>query len=135
MWGFLFNGIQSAALEWKGMKEVPWDGATIGLLAAFTCSMIILYTVSPLLYRLASSAYYNLSLLSSDFYGLLFGLFLYHYRPFWLYFIAFAIVIAGLITYFWSSTPQDQGFLDPKAPDYVQRRRGGPALTQDGQGV
>ena len=35
--------------------------------------MIILYTVSPLLYRLASSAYYNLSLLSSDFYGLLFG--------------------------------------------------------------
>jgi uncharacterized membrane protein len=37
-------------------------------------AMIILYTVSPLLYRLASSAYYNLSLLSSDFYGLLFGM-------------------------------------------------------------
>jgi len=39
--------------------------------------MFILYTVAPLLYRMASSAYYNLSLLSSDFYGLLFGLFLY----------------------------------------------------------
>lgn len=37
-------------------------------------AMLILYTVSPLLYRLASSAYYNLSLLSSDFYGLLFGM-------------------------------------------------------------
>ena len=37
-------------------------------------AMIILYTVSPLLYRMASSAYYNLSLLSSDFYGLLFGI-------------------------------------------------------------
>ena len=36
-------------------------------------AMLILYTVSPVLYRLASSAYYNLSLLSSDFYGLLFG--------------------------------------------------------------
>jgi len=35
--------------------------------------MFILYTVAPLLYRLASSAYFNLSLLSSDFYGLLFG--------------------------------------------------------------
>jgi solute carrier family 35, member F1/2 len=35
--------------------------------------MYILYTVAPLLYRLASSTYYNLSLLSSDFYGLLFG--------------------------------------------------------------
>lgn len=35
--------------------------------------MFILYTVAPMLYRLASSAYFNLSLLSSDFYGLLFG--------------------------------------------------------------
>ena len=39
--------------------------------------MFILYTVAPLLYRMASSAYYNLSILSSDFYGLLFGLFLF----------------------------------------------------------
>ena len=38
--------------------------------------MFILYTVAPLLYRLASSAYFNLSLLSSDFYGLLFGTYL-----------------------------------------------------------
>jgi len=135
MWGFLFNGIQSSALEWKEMKEVPWDGKIIGLLAAFTCAMIILYTVSPLLYRLASSAYYNLSLLSSDFYGLLFGLFLYHYRPFWLYFIAFSVVIAGLITYFWSSTPEQQGFLDPQAPHYVHRKRGGPILPDDVQEV
>lgn len=37
--------------------------------------MFILYTVAPLLYRMASSTYYNLSLLSSDFYGLLFGAF------------------------------------------------------------
>ena len=38
-----------------------------------TAAMFILYTVAPMLYRLASSAYFNLSLLSSDFYGLLFG--------------------------------------------------------------
>jgi hypothetical protein len=39
--------------------------------------MFILYTVAPLIYRTASSAYYNISLLTSDFYGLLFGLFLF----------------------------------------------------------
>jgi solute carrier family 35, member F1/2 len=65
--------------------------------------MLILYTIAPMLYRMASSMYYNLSLLSSDFYGLLFGLFLYHYTPYWLYFIAFAVVIVGLIVYFWHS--------------------------------
>lgn len=36
--------------------------------------MFILYTVAPMLYRMASSTYYNLSLLSSDFWGLLFGM-------------------------------------------------------------
>ena len=87
--------------------------------------MFILYTVAPILYRMASSAYYNLSLLSSDFYGLLFGLFLYvrfylcplrltlvsdrpfrckHYKVYWLYFPAFAIVLVGLVVYFWHAT-------------------------------
>ena len=28
MWGFIINGIQSSALEWKEMTEVPWDGET-----------------------------------------------------------------------------------------------------------
>ncbi len=96
---------------------------TVGLLVAYTGAMFILYTVAPILYRMYSSAYYNISLLTSDFYGLLFGLFLFvrffpifpplfelmvldlqHYRVYWLYFVAFAVVIGGLIIYFWSAT-------------------------------
>ncbi|KAJ7449589.1 DUF914-domain-containing protein [Mycena latifolia] len=124
MWGFLICGAQAAGLEHEGMKTSTWNGATIGLLVAYTAgkSMFILYTVAPLLYRMASSAYYNLSLLSSDWYGLIFGLGLYHYSPYWLYFIAFALVLVGLITYFWHSTPEEQGELDPKAPAYVDTR-------------
>ncbi|KAF4610744.1 hypothetical protein D9613_006838 [Agrocybe pediades] len=129
MWGLIINGIQSSALEWKGMITVPWTGEIIGLLVAYTSAMVILYTVAPLLYRMASSAYFNLSLLSSDFYGLLFGLFLYHYRPYWLYFISFVVILAGLITYFWHSRPEEQGFSDPKAPDYVERRHGGNTIA------
>ena len=43
------------------------------LLMSLLSAMLVLYTVSPLLYRLASATYCNLSLLSSNFYGLLFG--------------------------------------------------------------
>jgi len=125
MWGTIINGIQMAALEHKDMKTATWSGTNIGLLAAYTVSMFILYTVAPILYRMASSAYYNLSLLSSDFYGLLFGLFLFHYHVYWLYFVAFAVVIVGLIIYFWAKTPEEQGKLDPKAPEYVRRKREG----------
>jgi len=73
MWGFIIGGVQAAGLEWKQMREVPWNGPIGGLIVAFTSAMFILYSVAPLLYRLASSAFFNLSLLSSDFYGLLFG--------------------------------------------------------------
>ncbi|KAJ6621359.1 DUF914-domain-containing protein [Mycena sp. CBHHK59/15] len=122
MFGFFICGAQAAGLEHAQMKTVTWDRMTIGLIIAYTAAMFILYTVAPLLYRMASSAYYNLSLLSSDWYGLIFGLGLYHYSPYWLYFVAFALVLAGLITYFWHSTPEEQGELDPRAPTYVNTR-------------
>ncbi|KAG8958046.1 hypothetical protein FRC00_003111 [Tulasnella sp. 408] len=128
MWGTLINGIQASGLEWKNMRDSTWNGATVGLLIAYTAAMLILYTVAPILYRMASSTYYNLSLLSSDFYGLLFGLFLYHYRPYFLYFISFPVTIIGLIVYFWSLPLETQGKLNIQAPTYVEGRvttRGG----------
>jgi len=36
-------------------------------------AMLTLYTLAPLLYRAASSPFYNMSLLTSDFYTLIFG--------------------------------------------------------------
>ena len=96
---------------------------------------MILYTVAPLLYRLASSAYYNLSLLSSNFYGLLFGLFLYNYSPYWLYFVAFAVIIIGLVIYFWTATPEEQGVLDPQAPQYVQDRHAEEPVVRDSDSI
>ncbi|KAJ7180542.1 DUF914-domain-containing protein [Mycena filopes] len=142
MFGFIICGAQAAGLEHAGMKTASWNGATVGLLLAYTAAMFILYTVAPLLYRMASSAYYNLSLLSSDWYGLIIvapfgfipsclGLGLYvcrgfrdrmlHYSPYWLYFVAFALVLVGLITYFWHSTPEEQGELNPQVPAYLKR--------------
>ncbi|KAG0709269.1 DUF914-domain-containing protein [Suillus ampliporus] len=121
MWGTLINGIQAASLEHAAMTTASWNSATIGFLVAYTAAMFILYTTAPLLYRMASSAFYNISLLTSDFYGLIFGLFLFHYSPYWLYFPAFCIVILGLIVYFWHATPEEQGKLDPKAPAYIRR--------------
>jgi len=91
MWGMVINGIQASSLEHKMMTQVTWNGPIGefrsthlvsswtdhvlegGLLVAYTAAMFILYTTAPLLYRLASSVFYNLSLLSSDFFGLLFG--------------------------------------------------------------
>ncbi|TFL02085.1 DUF914-domain-containing protein [Pterulicium gracile] len=124
MWGFIICMSQAAGLEHKDWMVMNWDGAVIGLIVAFTAAMLILYTVAPILYRMASSTFYNISLLASNFYGLLFGLFLYNYDPYWLYFVSFVVVIVGLVVYFWTSPPEEQGKIEPKAPAYVQRKHG-----------
>jgi len=121
-WGTIINGIQAAGLEHQMIRTSTWDSMTIGLLVAYSAAMLFLYTIAPILYRMASSTYYNLSILSSDFYGLLFGLFLYHYRPYFLYFISFPVTIIGLIVYFWTLPLETQGKLEVKPPAYVDAR-------------
>ncbi|KAF8630616.1 hypothetical protein AX15_002771 [Amanita polypyramis BW_CC] len=119
MFGFIICGVQGSVLEYNHIKSGKWDGATASFLLAYSAAMLILYTIAPVLYRLASSTYLNMSILSSNFYSLLFGLFLFHYRPYWLYFISFAVILIGLVTYFWTSSPEEQGALDPEIPTYV----------------
>lgn len=49
------------------------------------------------------------SILTSDFYGLCFGLGLFGYRPYWLYFVAYPLVLAGLVVYFFVGRPEATG--------------------------
>ncbi|KAL1746631.1 hypothetical protein HDZ31DRAFT_33784 [Schizophyllum fasciatum] len=121
LFGLLICGAQAGGLEHADMRAAVWNGATVGLILAYTAAMFILYTVAPLLYRAASSTYYNISLLTSDFYGLLFGAWR-HYTPYWLYFVAFITVILGLVVYFWHSRPEEQGDVVAEAPGYVRKR-------------
>ncbi|KAL4073838.1 solute carrier family 35 member SLC35F1/F2/F6 [Scleroderma citrinum] len=122
LWGMIASSVQSSIIEREKWKVSTWDGATAGLLMGYTCSTFIIYTLQMLLFRVASSPYFNMSLLTSDFYGLLFGLFLFHYSPYWLYFVAFAIVILGLVGYFWHATPEEQGTTNIKFPRYLSTK-------------
>ncbi|KAG6332391.1 hypothetical protein ID866_6701, partial [Astraeus odoratus] len=51
---------------------------------------------------------------------LLFGLFLFHYSPYWLYFVAFVVEILGLMVYFLHATPEDQGITNIELPRYLK---------------
>ncbi|KAI6152738.1 hypothetical protein EDD17DRAFT_1513300 [Pisolithus thermaeus] len=125
MWGTLINGIQASALEHHDMTLASWNGAAdVGFFVAYTAgeqglynrtrlvdrslsAMFFLYTTAPLLYRSASSPFYDIGMLTSDFYGLLFvwipGLFL------------FVLMIAR--------EAEEQGKVDPRRPAYIQRRQ------------
>ena len=37
----------------------------------------------------------------------------------------------GLVIYFWTAKPDEQGVLDPQRPKYVRQARGGEPVPQD----
>jgi solute carrier family 35 protein F1/2 len=98
-WGFIINGILVGGYEHGAIHEAVWSGRNVGFLIGYISAMLVLYTLAPILFRFASSPFYNLSLMTSDFYSLLIGLKLFGYKPYYLYFLAYPMVVVGLIVY------------------------------------
>jgi solute carrier family 35, member F1/2 len=99
-------GIQCAIFERESIQITAWSGAIAGYLVGYTLSLFILYSLAPILFRLSSAMFYNLSLLTSgmsqhghtnlDFWGLIIGIRLFGFYVYKLYPVAFVMVIIGL---------------------------------------
>lgn len=99
-YGMFIMGIQCAIFERTSLREAHWTPAVGGYLTGYTFSMLLLYTTAPILFRMSSSAFYNLSLLTSDFWSLLIGIKVFGYYVFWLYPIGFVLTILGVVIYY-----------------------------------
>ncbi|KAI9242171.1 MAG: solute carrier family 35 member SLC35F1/F2/F6 [Podila humilis] len=127
-WATILNGIQLAVLERNEVQAVEWTGSVVGYIVGFDIAMFILYSVSPILFRLSSATFFNLSLLMSDFYGLIFGIFLFDAKINYLYPIAYVLICAGIVVYNIYPTPdphfkhifsrnEDDKVADEKSPN------------------
>uniref|UniRef100_A0A0M3KAX4 Solute carrier family 35 member F1 n=1 Tax=Anisakis simplex TaxID=6269 RepID=A0A0M3KAX4_ANISI len=99
LFGSIISGIQLAALEHNELARVRWSGAIIGLYLLFAASMFVFYSLVAVVMQKASALMFNLSILTADFYTLLFGLFFFKYEFHALYFVSFAVVVSGSILY------------------------------------
>ncbi|KAI1307328.1 hypothetical protein EDD11_004514 [Mortierella claussenii] len=98
-WATILCGVQLAVLERNEIKNVEWTPSVVGYIIGFDIAMFIMYSVSPILFRLSSATFFNLSLLTSDFYGLIFGIFLFAAKINRLYPTAYVLIISGIIAY------------------------------------
>ncbi|KAF9337730.1 hypothetical protein BG006_003089 [Podila minutissima] len=105
-WATILNGIQLAVLERNEVQAVEWTGSVVGYIIGFDIAMFILYSVSPILFRLSSATFFNLSLLTSDFYGLIFGILLFDAKVNYLYAIAYVLICGGILVYNIRPTPE-----------------------------
>ncbi|OLY81454.1 putative solute carrier family 35 member [Smittium mucronatum] len=78
--GTLINGIQLVSLELSEIRSITWTGKVVGYNLGFVAFMLTLYTLTPVLFRMSSATFYNLSLLTSDVYILLIGIVVFDYE-------------------------------------------------------
>src|SRR5437667_10929497 len=99
-------GIQCAIFERHSIAGTDWNGAIAGYLVGYTLTLFILYSLAPILFRLSSAMFYNLSLLTSGtlipmntnsgFLGLIIGIRLFGFYVYKLYPVASVMTILGI---------------------------------------
>ncbi|KAJ2403232.1 hypothetical protein GGI23_000101 [Coemansia sp. RSA 2559] len=98
--GTIINGVQMAIIEHKKLSQLVWTKQVIGFTLGFDFVMFVLYTIVPFLFRMSSATFYNLSILTSDFYGLIFSKYMFHQQITAIYAGAFVLIVAGLLVYY-----------------------------------
>lgn len=102
----IVNFIQLMILERNEFAAFKNEPGAVGLIIVYTVCMCVLYSLAPVMFRLGSAVLYNLSLLTSNFYGLIFGIGLFGYHITIMYPFAYAVIILGIAIYHTFPTPE-----------------------------
>uniref|UniRef100_A0A199U9W4 EamA domain-containing protein n=1 Tax=Manihot esculenta TaxID=3983 RepID=A0A199U9W4_MANES len=103
--GMLVSLVELSIFELKSLESVSWSADIILAIAGYTLSLFMFYTLVPFVLKLSGATMFNLSLLTSDMWAVVFCIFFYRQEVDWLYFLSFAVVTVGLVIY--STTEKD----------------------------
>ncbi|KAL8717141.1 MAG: hypothetical protein Q9225_005595 [Loekoesia sp. 1 TL-2023] len=99
-WATIWNGAQVGIFDKDSFRTATWNGKVGGYLTGYTLILAMFYSLAPLMFRLASAAFFNISLLTGNFWGVCIGVKVFHLHIHWMYPIAFVCIIGGLLVYF-----------------------------------
>jgi len=100
LYGIFINGVQASIFDRNQFEESTWRPVIAGYIVGFTICMFTFYSLAPVVFRMASAAFFNISLLTANFWGLLIGIRLFGYTIFYLYGVAFTCIVLGLVIYY-----------------------------------
>ncbi|XP_072950802.1 uncharacterized protein [Typha angustifolia] len=129
LFGAVVSACQISIFEWNELKSIHWTPGAVLPFLGFALAMFVFYSTVPVLLQISGSTMLNLSLLTSDMWAVLLRIFAYHEKVDWMYFVAFAGVAVGLLTYSGDSKEDDTGAQVAEAGD-VERKWRDDHLTQ-----
>ncbi|KAI9678464.1 MAG: hypothetical protein M1829_002062 [Trizodia sp. TS-e1964] len=99
-WGMIINGAQAGIFDRESFQTAVWDGNVAGYLVGYTLLLFTFYSLAPIMFRMSSAAFFNISLLTGTFWGVVIGVRVFGLTIHFLYPIAFVLILVGLIVYF-----------------------------------
>lgn len=121
LYALVINGAQAGIFDRQSFRDATWNSSVGGYLTGYTLCLTLFYCLAPLLFRLASAAFFNISMLTMNFWGVIVGIKVFHYSVHWMYPIAFVLIIIGQLIYYlgrrmlgearkpWLGTNQERG--------------------------
>jgi solute carrier family 35 protein F1/2 len=107
-WGIIINGTQAGIFDRTSFRNTEWTPAIGGYIAGYDILLVIFYSICPLVFRMGSAAFLNISLLTSNFWGAIIGIHVFGISVHWMYPVAFVLILVGLTVYFlWDSPMGD----------------------------
>jgi solute carrier family 35 protein F1/2 len=91
--------VQCMIIELPAIKRADFSFKMIFYIIGYVICLFLMYINTSSLLQISDSILFNLSLLTSDVYAVLFTYFYYNYVVNWLYFLSFGLVIVGLVIY------------------------------------
>lgn len=100
LYGTIIMGVQGAIFDRPNYQSAVWNGKVGGYFVGYTLCLFIFYSLAPFLFRLASAAFFNISLLTANFWGVVIGIEVFGYGIHWMYPIAFVLIMLGQVVYY-----------------------------------
>ena len=104
-WGMFIDGAMTGIFDRPQYASSVWnDGKVGGYLTGYTLCLLIFYSGAPILFRLSSAAFFNISLLTGNFWGTVIGVKVFHLHIHWMYPIAFVCIMVGHVVYYFGKS-------------------------------
>jgi solute carrier family 35 protein F1/2 len=99
-WAIPINGVQAAIFDRAGFRTAAWNSKVGGYLTGYTLILTVFYSGAPIVFRMASAAFFNIGLLTGNFWGVVVGVKVFGLTIHWMYPIAFVLIMVGHFVYF-----------------------------------
>lgn len=99
LFGMLVSVCEIAVVERNYLESAKWSSEVILAFVGYALASFAFYSIVPFVLKMSGATLFNLSILTSDMWAVVIRIFFYKQRVDWLYYVAFAIVVVGLIIY------------------------------------